>query len=137
VTGSLPPQDPRDALTREQAALIAGLSAQVTDLPAPLAELTGLVRELRGQLDGSVTLPCKGCLPARRPGQQISGRPFSGGFTASYPGLPAVSHDAGPGEVRDGAVAVPAGRGCTCLAGLAWVGCASWTRHEPGGPCAG
>jgi hypothetical protein len=45
VTGSLPPEDPRDALIREQAALIAGLSAQVTDLPAHLAELTE--RDLR------------------------------------------------------------------------------------------
>jgi transposase len=53
MTGSLPPQDPRDALTHEQAALIAGLSAQVTDLPAQLAELAGLVRGLRGQLEAA------------------------------------------------------------------------------------
>ena len=53
VTESLPPEDPRDALIREQAALIAALSAQVTDLSAQLAELTGLVRAARAAGGGA------------------------------------------------------------------------------------
>jgi transposase len=47
VTESLPPEDPRDALIREQAAQIAALTAQV-------AEQAAQVAELREQLDAAL-----------------------------------------------------------------------------------
>ena len=47
MTESLPPEDPRDALIREQAARLAAQDEQI-------AALTALVAELRGQLDAAL-----------------------------------------------------------------------------------
>jgi ribosomal protein L29 len=47
VTESLPPEDPRDALIREQAAMLEAQAGQI-------AALTALVAELRGQLDAAL-----------------------------------------------------------------------------------
>jgi transposase len=71
VTDSLPPEDPRDALIREQAARIAAQDERVTVLEA-------LVAELRGQLEaalraasrnsGNSSMPPSGDdLPGRKP----------------------------------------------------------------------
>jgi transposase len=61
VTELLPPEDPRDALIREQAgqiaaltALVAALTALVAALTALVAALTALVAALRGQLDAAL-----------------------------------------------------------------------------------
>ena len=89
VTEPLPPEDPRDALVREQAALISGLSAQVTDLSAQIAGLTGLVRELREQLEA-----------ARRAASRNSGNSSMPPSADDLPGRKAPAPRAKPGSGR-------------------------------------
>jgi hypothetical protein len=71
VTESLLPEDPRDAVIREQAARLAAQDGQI-------AALTALVAELRGQLDAALRAasrnsgnssmpPSSDDLPGRRP----------------------------------------------------------------------
>jgi transposase len=90
VTEPLPPEDPRDALVREQAALICGLSAQVTDLSAQIAGLTGLVRELREQLEA-----------ARRAASRNSGNSSMPPSADDLPGRKAPAPRAKPGSGRE------------------------------------
>ena len=54
MTESLPPEDPRDALIREQAGQIAALTALVAELREQLdAALQGRVQELGELLDAA------------------------------------------------------------------------------------
>jgi len=113
VTGSLPPEDPRDALIRE-------LSAQV-------AELTSLVVELREQLDAarraasrnsgnSSMPPSSDDLPGRKaPGQRKRGG--SGKRPGKQPGAPGA-HLAWRDDPDDARPLFPAG-GCECGRDLA------------------
>jgi transposase len=119
VTGSLPPEDPRDALIRE-------LSAQVT-------ELTSLVAELREQLDAarraasrnsgnSSMPPSADDLPGRKaPGQRKRGAP--GSRPGKQPGAPGA-HLAWRDDPDDTVPLFPSGP-CQCgrdLAGAADLG---------------
>ena len=113
MTGSLPPEDPRDALIRE-------LSAQV-------AELTSLVVELREQLDAarraasrnsgnSSMPPSSDDLPGRKaPGQRKRGG--SGKRPGKQPGAPGA-HLAWRDDPDDARPLFPAG-GCECGRDLA------------------
>ena len=51
MTESLPPEDPRDALIREQAARLAVQDEQIAGHGERIAALEALVAELREQLD--------------------------------------------------------------------------------------
>jgi len=63
VTGSLPPEDPRDALNREQAERIAGLEALVADLRE---QLEAAVRAESRNSGNSSMPPSSDDLPGRR-----------------------------------------------------------------------
>jgi transposase len=78
VTDSLPPEDPRDALIREQAARLAAQDAQIAGHGERVAALEALVAELGGQLDAALRAasrnsgnssmpPSSDDLPGRRP----------------------------------------------------------------------
>jgi hypothetical protein len=72
VTEPLPPEDPRDALIREQAALLKEQAEQI-------AALTALVAELREQRDAPVAGDIRNLypLPSDEP-RRRSGRPDHG-----------------------------------------------------------
>ena len=53
MTESLPPEDPRDALIREQAARLAVQDEQIAGHGEQIAVLEALVAELREQLDAA------------------------------------------------------------------------------------
>ena len=53
MTESLPPEDPRDALIREQAARLAAQDEQIAAHGERIAALEALVAELREQLDAA------------------------------------------------------------------------------------
>jgi transposase len=113
VTGSLPPEDPRDALIRK--------------LPAQVAELTSLVAELREQLDAawraasrnsgnSSMPPSSDDLPGRKaPGQRK--RSGSGKRPGKQPGAPGA-HLAWRDDPDDTRPLFPAGA-CACGRDLA------------------
>jgi hypothetical protein len=78
VTDSLPPEDPRDALIREQAARLAAQDELIAGHGERVAELTALVAELRGQLEAALRAASRNSgnssmppgaddLPGRRP----------------------------------------------------------------------
>jgi len=84
VTESLPPEDPRDAVIREQAARLEAQDALVREQAGQIAELSSLVAELREQLDAarraasrnsgnSSMPPGSDDLPGRRPPAGRSG----------------------------------------------------------------
>jgi hypothetical protein len=54
VTDSLPPEDPRDALIREQAARLAAQDELIAGHGERTAALEALVAELRGQLQAAL-----------------------------------------------------------------------------------
>jgi hypothetical protein len=54
VTESLPPEDPRDALIREQAERLAEQDEQIAGHEEQIAALEALVAELREQLDAAL-----------------------------------------------------------------------------------
>jgi hypothetical protein len=63
VTDSLPPEDPRDALIREQAVRLEAQDEQV-------AALTALVAELRGQLKAALRSASRNSGNSSMPPQQ-------------------------------------------------------------------
>ena len=78
MTESLPPEDPRDALIREQAARLAAQDEQIAGHGERIAALEALVAELREQLDAALRAasrnsgnssmpPSADDLPGRRP----------------------------------------------------------------------
>jgi hypothetical protein len=78
VTGSLPPEDPRDALIREQAVLLEEQAGRIAAQDERVTALEALVAELRGQLEaalraasrnsGNSSVPPSGDdLPGRKP----------------------------------------------------------------------
>ena len=101
MTDSPPPEDPRDALIREQAARLAAQDELIAGHGERIAALTALVAELRGQLEAALRAASRNSgnssmppgaddLPGagRRPGR--SGAPRSGrsgsGSRGSSPG---------------------------------------------------